>query len=68
MRYHCVSPLHSEDVIPTARSFVSSGVTDPDVIRLRLQQRGWEASSVWSVLREVERAASRVTNAALARR
>ena len=57
-----VSPLHSEDVIPMARSFLMSGViTDPDVIRQRLHQRGWEAVSVWGVVREVERAANKAS-------
>ena len=49
----------SEDVIPTVRSFLMSGVTDPDTIWQRLHQRGWEAASVWGVIREVERTTGR---------
>jgi hypothetical protein len=55
MRWHRISPLHSEDVIPTARAFVRNGATDPEFIQSRLTQRGWDAASIFGVVREVER-------------
>jgi hypothetical protein len=55
MRWHRISPLHSEDVIPTARAFVRNGATDPETIQSRLMERGWDASSIFGVVREVER-------------
>ena len=54
MRWHRISPLHSEDVIPTARAFVRNGATDPEFIHSRLTQRGWDAASIFGVVREVE--------------
>jgi hypothetical protein len=55
MRWHRISPLHSEDVIPTARAFVRNGATDPEFIQSRLTQRGWDDASIFGVVREVER-------------
>jgi hypothetical protein len=55
MRYYRISPLHSADVIGTARAFLARGISDPDTIRHDLDRRQWDASSVWAVIREVER-------------
>ena len=61
MRWHRISPLHSEDVIPTARAFVRDGATDPELIQNHLMQRGWDASSIFGVVREVERTIGRAS-------
>jgi len=60
MVWHRISPLHSEDVIATARSFIRDGITDPEAIRSRLSQ--WDVASVWGVIREVERATGKGTD------
>ena len=61
MRWHRISPLHSEDVIPTARAFVRDGATDPEFIQSRLTQRGWDTASIFGVVREVERTIGRAS-------
>ena len=61
MRWHRISPLHSEDVIPTARAFVRNGATDPEIIQSRLIERGWDAASIFGVVREVERASGKTS-------
>jgi len=61
MRWHGISPLHSEDVIPTARAFVRNGATDPEIIQSRLIERGWDAASIFGVVREVERTSGKTS-------
>ena len=39
-----------------ARAFVRNGAIDPEFIQSRLTQRGWDAASIFGVVREVERA------------
>jgi hypothetical protein len=38
-----------------ARAFLARGISDPDAIRHELNRRQWDSSSVWAVIREVER-------------
>jgi hypothetical protein len=54
MTWHCISPPHSDEVIPTSRYFIERGITEAETIKSHLRQ--WEQESVQAVIRAVERA------------
>ena len=53
MRWYCISPLHSEDVLPVSRTLHKIGYTDSERIRRCLPH--WEEESIQAVISEVER-------------
>ena len=53
MRWYCISPLHSEDVLPVSRTLFESGHTDTEKVRRCLPH--WEEQSILAVISEIER-------------
>ena len=62
MRWYCISPLHSEDVLPVSRTFFEAGYTDNEKVRRRLPH--WEEESILAVISEIERLEGQYSNLA----